>query len=450
MLRKKLISAIFAIISSSAFCYGWFNLCNWEKFQSQLVPAVAICYVDDQNSSYVFRGNNLDGNKIDSQTAFQIASVSKTLFAWTIIKWAKEHNISIESPIGKIFSGFSTPLLVPFSQLTISQILSHCSGISKVQYRGYRHLKNCPDLYDSLRGGGGHHPPIQLIKTPGESFIYSGAGYTLLEYLVTENGRRSTTSFLEQYFDQKARNFDMPVAPMKPHSIWGSPIDERFFIEKAAAGLWASAATLGAILNKVLSKEESEVLSKMMTVQKGGYGLGLEVEKGNLHHVCFHLGANPGWRSGIFFIPEKNLGLVVLTNSSSGQRIIIDTLIQWLNCNGVPLTDLCRRELLERKIWMFIGWLSFILFFFKILNRSSKNEILIDKKGRKLTPNLLFVGLLLFLSFFYLDSAPPLGWTLASFFSWEFHFFSISLIFLVALNYIDHIKSKKGFFHERR
>jgi len=440
MIKKKFNSVIFAIVCSSTLCCFWWKLSSSPAFQSLLVPGIAISIISEQQSFYAFRGLGANGKKVDSETSFQIASVSKTLYAWATLKWAKENHFSLDHPLKEIFSSLSTPLLSPFSEVTISQLLSHCSGISSIQYRGYPNPENCPDLYCSLSGSRGNNPRIKLIKEPGSSFAYSGGGYTLLEYLITQKELCSTLSFLNRYLDDSFHDFDLAKTPnyLEPHSVWGTSMNQRYFTEKAAAGLWASASTMSNFLKKILSDLGRDFLSEMIQSRKSGYGLGIEVEKMDFGNFCFHLGANPGWRSGIFFVPEKNLGLAVLTNSCSGQRVVMDNLKKWLSSNDLSLPQLYRRELSCRRIWLVASLLSFALFFYQLFKHVQINQTLRRKKARKSLSYLLVPTLLLSLAFFYLDSFPPKGWIVASFFPWEIHLFSLSLIFLVGLHFINH------------
>ena len=55
-----------------------------------------------------------------------------------------------------------------------------------------------------------------------------------------------------------------------------------------------------------------------------------------------HDGANPGWRSGFMTLPAAGAGIVVLTNSGVGGRIVADIVCNWADWeDGIELPGLC-------------------------------------------------------------------------------------------------------------
>jgi CubicO group peptidase (beta-lactamase class C family) len=74
----------------------------------------------------------------------------------------------------------------------------------------------------------------------------------------------------------------------------------------------------------------------------GQYGLGYQMSplKKNSYFVA-HQGANEGFRSLFLFDPEKRSGIVILTNSDIGGRIVADIVCVWADSNGIDLSNPC-------------------------------------------------------------------------------------------------------------
>lgn len=80
------------------------------------------------------------GRKVGTDTAFQIASVSKPIAAIAIIESFVDHGLSLSAPIAPIqFSDGSTWTLPnPYSLPVIAQgLLSHTAGIIPFHYSGF-------------------------------------------------------------------------------------------------------------------------------------------------------------------------------------------------------------------------------------------------------------------------------------------------------------------------
>ena len=67
--------------------------------------------------------NVLSGEPIDSNTAFHLASVSKTFTAMAILKLWENASLLLDDPVAKYLESF------PFPLITIRNLLSHRSGL---------------------------------------------------------------------------------------------------------------------------------------------------------------------------------------------------------------------------------------------------------------------------------------------------------------------------------
>jgi len=101
---------------------------------------------------------------VADDTVFEAASVSKTVFAYLVMKLCERGVLALDTPLvrygGKRFLEGDPRL----DQITARQVLSHTSG------------------FQNMRSGA---EPLKIHFTPGEKYLYSGEGYFYLQSVVT-------------------------------------------------------------------------------------------------------------------------------------------------------------------------------------------------------------------------------------------------------------------------
>ncbi|MFH0757317.1 MAG: serine hydrolase domain-containing protein [Bacteroidota bacterium] len=145
-----------------------------EEMNITGVPGVALAIINDKQ--VVFEkgfglANTLTGLPMSESTIFQIASVTKTFTALTILKELKEAHIDVHQSIGTVIKGLSPSL----SSITFHQLLSHKGGLIE-----YTNESDGTDIYDFFRNIG---DSILFIE-PGRLFSYSNMGYALLDLAI--------------------------------------------------------------------------------------------------------------------------------------------------------------------------------------------------------------------------------------------------------------------------
>ena len=142
-----------------------------EEMEITGVPGVALAIINDNQvvfeDGFGFANTSTKFPMTDS-TIFQIASVSKTFTALTILKELKDRNIGVHEPIGSVIKDLS-PVL---SSITFHQLLTHKGGLIE-----YTNESDKTDIYKFFKNIG---DSILFIK-PGRVFSYSNMGYALLD-----------------------------------------------------------------------------------------------------------------------------------------------------------------------------------------------------------------------------------------------------------------------------
>ena len=259
---------------------------------------------------------------VNSDMLFQAGSVSKPVFAATLLRYVDKGIIDLDADISGVISDF-----VDFP-LTFSALLSHTAGFNVHGFPGYRARHRLLSLEDVLNGSG-NTPKVCRTMPYGEQYSYSGGGITLAELAFT----RITGTTLQDAFAQEV------AAPLGlTRSGYFQPLDEgmienaafggqigiledhwhgyHYYPEHAAAGLWATPTELVKIgIALFRSFREGTFLSKetavrMMTPVMNNYGLCVECNTDSAHHM----GVNAGFITFLKFSLTEDYCVAVMTN----------------------------------------------------------------------------------------------------------------------------------------
>lgn len=286
---------------------------------------------------------------VTGQTGFNIGSISKTFTAWGIMKLVEQGKIGLDSAASKYLTRWQFPeSKYDIEEVTIRKILSHTAGLSVHGYPGWSRVEKLPTIEESLSGIPKKSTRVKLAIKPGTKFKYSGGGFSVLQLIIEE----VTGDTFEHYMDtaivaplglnNSSFNIDNRILSKSSleYNKKGKQIPFEHFTAKAAAGFHTCPDDLikfiqmhFSTLNK--NSNSSTVISassikEMLTVvprveDKTPTGLGY------FRYIKSwgHSGANSGWMAQIVVNTESNSGLVVLTNSYSGHRVMSFVIDQW-------------------------------------------------------------------------------------------------------------------------
>jgi len=315
------------------------------------IPGAVIVFIENgeiyYQKAYGVKNKNTH-EAISVDTIFQVASISKTVFAITVLKLMQEGLIDIDKPI----SFYLTRWLLPDSKYDNSgviarRILAHSAGLSVEGYLGYRPKTKLPTLEQSLSS---FLYSVKLKRNPGDKWKYSGGGYTVLQLAIEEITGQELSKYtktnvfnnLRMTKSSYAYDISMNNDLAKPYNYLGAEIPNYLFTETAAAGLYTTAHDLSLLIieimncynnrenNLVISKESLELMmAPEIDISKyESMGMGLFIyDLSNNIKTYGHGGVNRGWRAQYEFCPYKNSGIVVLSNSDLGGKKIINPLI---------------------------------------------------------------------------------------------------------------------------
>jgi CubicO group peptidase (beta-lactamase class C family) len=335
----------------------------WDKRVDRRHPGVVAAFVKSDGTVEIYAHGMADtetGSPMSAGTVFQVASLSKTVTGYGVLRLVDQELVSLDSPAENYIARFSLPASEwDSSQVTVRRLLSHTAGTSVGGYHGFPPAFELPSIEQSLAGlssteSAPYSPdPVRIIHEPGTRHRYSGGGFTLLQLLVEEVSRQRFADYMADAvlapLNMTSSTFDVATLDRSQlavgHDRRGRPVPNYLFTAQAAAGLYATAGDLALLLQDLSRgiRMEPALLSnarylEMTTAQMVlddtvAIGLPFFLETmADGSTFAFHSGRNVGWDSLYGLNLDRNEGFVILTNTLRGHAALIR-----------PVSDLYRR-----------------------------------------------------------------------------------------------------------
>ena len=264
---------------------------------------------------------------VNPDMLFQAGSVSKPMFALTLLRYVDKGLIDLDADISPV-----VPEFVKKGPVTFAALLSHTAGYNVHGFPGYRADHEPLSLEDVLDGKG-NTPKVRRIKPYGKQHRYSGGGITLAELAFT----RITGTTLREAFQKevaeplglKRTGFFQPLdEELLSNAAFGGRLAHKedpahgyhYYPEHAAAGLWSTPTEL-VKLGLALSKSyreggflKKETARRMLTPVMDNYGLCVYNLRGD---VGYHSGWNEGFLTEWFFSLREDLCVASMHNRTT-------------------------------------------------------------------------------------------------------------------------------------
>ncbi|MGB3613646.1 MAG: serine hydrolase domain-containing protein [Elainellaceae cyanobacterium] len=321
------------------------NRLNQAAGQQLGSATVALVQNGSLKATYGFSSPTPSGETVDpGHTLYQMASVSKLVTAWGVMRLVEEGAIALDDSVSSYLTRWRFPAgEFDAEAITVRQLLSHTAGLGDgFGYAGFLPGEPLQTLEDSLTltrdPSAGDPRGVTVTQQPGKAWRYSGGGYTVLQLLVEEVTGQPFADYMAQAVlqplgmtkasfdwehieadgraDNLATSFDTDLKP-SPH---------RRYTAAAAASLYATAQDMAALVqaysgrNPVLAPE---TLALMLSPQPGtadiwGLGHSLYVATENGGYVVGHDGGNlPALNHTVRVNPATGNGIVVMVSGST-------------------------------------------------------------------------------------------------------------------------------------
>jgi len=282
----------------------------------------------------------------DTNTIYQVASMSKSLNAYCIMRLVQEGRLSLDTDIRQYLHSWIFPdnTFSKNARLTIRSLLSHTAGLGVHGFKGYLHTETIPTINEMLNGTApANSGKIEAILEPGTKVEYSGGGTLITRKILQDNIAQNYDSLLENYvlrpLGMIKSSFSQPLTAQ--YTNFAAAYDEnrkeipgKYYIypELSPDGLWATAADYARFIISVqhsIAGQQPALLNKqtistMLTPVLENAALGFFITSKGAQKYFGHSGANNGFRSAYNGSFTSGDGAVVLTNSDNGGNLAGD------------------------------------------------------------------------------------------------------------------------------
>ena len=259
------------------------------------------------------------------QTVFQLGSITKQFTSAIILKLQQEKKLSVSDKLSKYFPGYPKG-----DSITIEHLLTHTSGI-------FNYTNDGNFMTNEVAKSASREKIMALFKdrpldfSPGAGWNYSNSGYSLLGYIIEDVTKTPYEQVVRKYiftplqmihsgFDfkrlqnkEKATGyFKLTDKEMIPSPIVDSTVAYSAGAIYSTTGdlyLWHKALQQ----NKILSKEQQE---KAYTPVRNRYGYGWSIDSVEGKRKVSHGGGIHGFVTNISRVPEDDICIVLLGNTS--------------------------------------------------------------------------------------------------------------------------------------
>lgn len=284
------------------------------------VPGAAVVVVR-RDSVILLQGFGLRdvpaGLPVTPKTLFSIGSCTKPFTALALVLGADQGILSLDDPPRRYLPYFALRDPAANAQVTLRDLLSHRTGVPDDLPYGW--FERYPTHEALIRAAMQSHPD-GAFRTAFHynNYMFLAAGEALA-VAAGSSTRRSAANV--------SRGYSPPPNP-KP-----MPWDTLAYLSgiAPAGGINASVADMAQWLRLMLGRGVLEgrrlvsdsgyrqLLTPMVHTSGGAYGLGLFIEEWHGHRLYSHPGGVLGFGTRCEFVPDLDLGWVVLTNVDDQQ-----------------------------------------------------------------------------------------------------------------------------------
>ncbi len=309
-----------------------------KRLKELNIPGLSIAFVSNGKVEWARaygmadRGEN---RPMTTETMLLAGSISKPVAALRAHQMVEAGKFNLDVNVNNYLKSWKLPEndFTKKEKVTLRRILNHTAGLTVWGFPGYDKGDKIPTAAEVLDGKG-NTDSVRVYKEPGESWMYSGGGYTIMQLMITDTEQTTFPETMQKHvldpMDMKKSTFENPL-PEQYHAIAatgyrgnGTEVEGKWPIypEMAAAGLWTTPTQLiqyAIEIQKINNSKKDGILEyksvkEMLKGGMNGHGLGPQTSE----HMFGHGGADEGFRAQLFAWREQPHAVVVMVNSDNG------------------------------------------------------------------------------------------------------------------------------------
>ena len=310
------------------------------------VPGVSVAVIRDFQIHWAKGYGVADvetGALVDTETAFQAASISKPVAAMAMLRAVQDGLFTLDDDINDILESWTLDggAFTSERPVTPRSLTSHTSGLGDgFGFPGYDPSDQLPTVVQILEGHElSNVGPLFMERPPMTFMEYSGGGVTVMQQALSDARGRPFADIMRDDvlmpIGMINSSYEQPIAPerdrnaARAHDSQGRSRGAKWHVypEMAAAGLWTTATDLARFAIEVQKSsigESNRILSRT-TVQEmlspvgvGSYAVGFSISRLGEGWYFSHGGSNWGFRSTLMAHKVKGYGLAIMTNADQG------------------------------------------------------------------------------------------------------------------------------------
>jgi len=298
-----------------------------SQMDSSGLPGLSIAMINDAKIIYyrTLGVTNVDTKeKVTQKTLFDAGSMSKTPFAYLVMKMIEQGILNLDQPLYTYLPNPDIAYDDRYKLITARMVLSHTSG-----FPNWRFLNEDKKL--------------DIKFTPGTKFLYSGEGFEYLANVAAHLKNIQKNELQDLFKKEVALPLGMQYAYYtwndyvakhqaaghvdgKVSEGWGMNADKPDF--GAAYSLQTEAVSyanflIAMILEKGLKKETYDEMLKVQVkipskTDSSSYCLGIIMKPSEFGNEYMHDGYNKNFYSAFMFNKEHKFGYLFFTNCNKG------------------------------------------------------------------------------------------------------------------------------------
>lgn len=261
---------------------------------------------------------------VDDATLFQAASITKPVFAYTVLRLVDQGVLALDTPLYRYYPHPDAIYEPRYRRITTRQVLSHSTGLPNWR---------CDDTWNDLA----------FVQNPDDGFQYSGEAYLYLSTVVAHLTRGRVDSLMQkQTFDPLGMHHAcLTWNPyLAAHGATGYQDSTALPVWKSvvpntAGGLRVSALDMVPFLQAIMNEKGLSAASwaQMLTPrskapdflqtkgEEGFWGLGIAIGSAPGAVRYWHGGNNPGFEAYFEVYKGQKFGYILLTNCQKGDEM---------------------------------------------------------------------------------------------------------------------------------
>ena len=130
-------------------------------------------------------------------SVFRVASLSKSLTAWGVLRLAEQGKINLERPAETYLPAWPLPpSQYPSSAVTVRQLLSHTSGLTEGADTLRRLDEPAKSAAEALMVNQANSFRAALIRPAGKAYVYSAPGYMILQMVIETQSHQPFADYM--------------------------------------------------------------------------------------------------------------------------------------------------------------------------------------------------------------------------------------------------------------